>query len=77
MLIAAVTAGLVEPGRAFEGFAHPATVTVALVLVALAMARPTIRGGGGFLGTRRVGIVVGLDASFSMRHGWQRLRNRR
>jgi di/tricarboxylate transporter len=33
-LLACVLAGLVEPARAFEGFAHPATVTVALVLVA-------------------------------------------
>ena len=33
-LVGAVLAGLVEPARAFEGFAHPATITVALVLVA-------------------------------------------
>lgn len=40
-----------------------------LMLLALAMARPTLREGGGFFGSRRVGVVVGLDASMSMRHG--------
>ncbi|MGF1631522.1 MAG: SLC13 family permease [Kiloniellaceae bacterium] len=32
-LMTAVAAGLVEPGEAFDGFGHPATITVAAVLV--------------------------------------------
>ncbi|MCE8457304.1 SLC13 family permease, partial [Rhodovulum sulfidophilum] len=32
-LMAAVLLGVVDPDRAFEGFGHPATLVVALVLV--------------------------------------------
>jgi hypothetical protein len=43
---------------------------LALALIAIALARPTIFGSSGkFLGGRQqVGVVIGLDASYSMGH---------
>ncbi len=32
-LLACVLAGLIDPGKAFDGFGHPAVITVACVLV--------------------------------------------
>ncbi len=43
---------------------------LALVLIALALLRPTLTGSANsLLGEQRVGMVVGIDASFSMGHG--------
>ncbi|NQT50474.1 BatA domain-containing protein, partial [bacterium] len=42
---------------------------LAVLLLALAMARPTIRSAGGLLGKdAQVGVLVALDGSYSMAH---------
>ena len=72
-LMTAVAAGLVPPGEAFDGFAHPATITVAAVLVlsrvlsntgAIDLLTKLIRPATGHT-TTHVGALAGLGAAMS------------
>ncbi|MPZ10768.1 MAG: SLC13 family permease [Kiloniellaceae bacterium] len=72
-LMTAVAAGLVEPGAAFDGFGHPATITVAAVLVlsralagtgAIDRLTQLVRPATG-LTTTHVGALSGIGAALS------------
>jgi di/tricarboxylate transporter len=72
-LMTAVAAGLVPPGEAFDGFSHPATITVAAVLVLSRVLSNTgaidhltnlIRPATGHT-TTHVGALAGLGAAMS------------
>ncbi|MBL3595098.1 SLC13 family permease [Rhodovulum sulfidophilum] len=66
-LMAAVLLGVVDPDRAFEGFGHPATLVVALVLVVSA---GLVRSGAVYLITRTlVNSARGLGAHIAIMGG--------
>ena len=79
-LLAAVLLGVVPPASAFEGFGHPATLVVALVLVVsagltragvvLAITRRFVRPGRSEFGLgrrRRRGAILGIRPCFQHR----------